>query len=271
MLIVSQISQSLCVRYATEHLRRLQPLCGGVLYWQINDIWPCASWSSIDSFGRWKALHYDAKRFFAPVVVSIEEELLPGTARIHVSNQRPTDAEFEVRWQITDTDGKVLLEDKASISVAFQSGKYVADLDTKPFREKYQAWDLMVWAWVSEGGTVISRNWVPLARPKHLSLAQPQIKAQVEKTVDGTLIHLSCAKPAPYVVLSLENNDAWFDDNFFHLHPGEKRTIKVVRGPAADVVGKELIVRSLADWMPVRKTEETLAPKPAGYDLQRKR
>ncbi|HEY0256550.1 MAG TPA: glycoside hydrolase family 2 protein, partial [Candidatus Methylacidiphilales bacterium] len=271
LLILSQITQSLCVRYATEHLRRIQPLCGGVLYWQINDIWPCASWSSIDSFGRWKALQYDARRFFAPVLVSIEEDLLTSRARIHVSNQRPTGALLDIRWQITDTDGKVLLEETASVKVPSQSGTYVADLDAAPLLKTYQAHDLMIWACAVEKGTVLSRNWAPLARTKHLSLAEPNFKAEVEVTPEGARVHLSCEKPMPYVVLSLKGEDAWFDDNFFHLHPGEDRTINVTRGPAPEVIREQLVVRSLADWMPFRPGADALTPKPATYELQRKR
>ncbi len=271
LLILSQITQSLCVRYATEHLRRIQPLCGGVLYWQINDIWPCASWSSIDSFGRWKALQYDARRFFAPVLVSIEEDLLTSRARIHVSNQRPTGALLDIRWQITDTDGKVLLEETASVKVPSQSGTYVADLDAAPLLKTYQAHDLMIWAWAVEKGTVLSRNWAPLARTKHLSLAEPNFKAEVEVTPEGARVHLSCEKPMPYVVLSLKGEDVWFDDNFFHLHPGEDRTINVTRGPAPEVIREQLVVRSLADWMPFRPGAGALTPKPATYELQRKR
>jgi beta-mannosidase len=271
VLTLSQLSHSLCVRYASEHLRRIQPLCGGVLYWQINDIWPCASWSSIDSFGRWKALQYDAKRFFAPVLVSIEEDLLTSRARIHVSNQSPADGTFEVRWQISDTDGKSLLNEQATLNVASQSGQYVADLDASPLLKKYHAHDLMIWAWVSQKGMVISRNWVPLARPKHLSLADPRVKAEVEIAKDCVFIHLSCEKPAPYVFLSLTSEDAWFDDNFFHLHPGEGRTIRMTRGPAPEIVREQLLVRSLANWMPVRPAGNELSAKAAGYELQRKR
>jgi len=129
----------------------------------------------------------------------------------------------------------------------------------------------MIWAWAAEKGTVLSRNWAPLARPKHLSLADPNLKTEVEATPEGARVHLSCEKPMPYVVLSLKGEDAWFDDNFFHLHPGESRVIKVTRGPAADVIRRQLIVRGLTDWMPVRKTTDVLAPKPATYELQRKR
>ena len=42
-----------------------QPHCAGTLYWQLNDCWPVASWSSIDYYGNWKALHYRAQALFA--------------------------------------------------------------------------------------------------------------------------------------------------------------------------------------------------------------
>ena len=264
-LILSQISQSLCVRYAAEHLRRIQPRCQGVLYWQINDIWPCASWSSIDSFGRWKVLQYEARRFFAPVLVSIEEDLAASSARIHVSNQSPDADVLAVRWQITDTDGRVLVEGGAPVSLASQSGGYVSDLDARPLLAHLHPHDLMVWAWVSREGRTLSRAWAPLARPKHLSLARPQLRVEVE----GDEIVLSCEKPAAYVSLSLEGEDAIFSDNFFALHPAEPRRIGITRGPGLAAVAKKLRVQSLADWTSERT--DALAHKPAGYDLQCKR
>lgn len=264
-LTLTQITQSLCVRYGAEHLRRIQPLCGGTLYWQLNDIWPGATWSSIDSFGRWKVLQYEAKRFFAPVLVSIEEDLLASRARLHLSNQLPADATFDVRWQITTTDGHVLIEGSRQVSLASQSGSYVTDLAARPLLETYYAPDLMIWAWASLNGKVVSRNWAPLARPKHISLARAGLHAGVK----GSTIKISCEKPAPYVQLSVAGEDAWFEDNFFHLHPDEPREIKMTRGPSPDVLVQKLRLRSLADWMSARTG--ILAPRPKNYDLQRKR
>lgn len=264
-LTLSQITQSLCVRYGAEHLRRLQPHCGGVLYWQINDIWPCATWSSIDSFGRWKVLQYEAKRFFAPVLVSIEEDLLTCRARIHISNQLPDDAMLDVRWQITTTDGTILLENTTHATVPSQSGHYVADLDAKPLLEHHYAPDLMVWAWASHQGRVVSRNWATLARPKHMSLAQPNLRTEI----NGSTVRVTCEKPAPYVQLSVAGEDAWFEDNFFHLHPAEPREIRLTRGPAPEVLAQKLAARCLADWMPARAG--LLAPRAKNYELQRKR
>ena len=75
VLYASQLLQADAIRYGVEHFRRNRGRCMGAVYWQINDCWPVISWSSIDYCGRWKALHYYAKRFFAPVMISCEEEV----------------------------------------------------------------------------------------------------------------------------------------------------------------------------------------------------
>ena len=69
MIYISQLSQALAIKTASEHWRRIKE-CDGVLYWQLNDIWPGMSWSSINFGGKWKLLHYFAKNFFSPVLVS---------------------------------------------------------------------------------------------------------------------------------------------------------------------------------------------------------
>ncbi|MGF1453061.1 MAG: glycoside hydrolase family 2 protein [Opitutales bacterium] len=271
---LSQLSQAFCVRYAAEHLRRLQPHCMGVLYWQINDIWPASSWSSIDCYGRWKALHYEAARFFAPVHVSIEEKLIERTARIHLSNQRRTGGDFTVAWEISDTDGKALLEGEQRIELGPQAGTDVVTLDCAPLLDNRYERDLIVWAWVREGEDVISRNATGIAKPKHLSLADPGLMVEVTDDADGPTIHLSTARPAMYVNLDTPHADAWFEDNFFALHPGEKRTVRLCRAEPrldAEGLGRELAVTSLADYMSARASDEPLPLKPEDYRLQRKR
>ena len=87
-LWLTQILQGMAIKYAVEHWRRGMPRGMGTLYWQINDCWPVASWSSVDSLGRWKALHYMARRFFAPLLISGLEDWDTGTRR-GARHQRP--------------------------------------------------------------------------------------------------------------------------------------------------------------------------------------
>ena len=70
-IYASQVLQAEGMRIGLEAHRRSQPYCMGTLYWQLNDCWPVASWSSIDYYGNWKALHYVAKDVFSPLALSI--------------------------------------------------------------------------------------------------------------------------------------------------------------------------------------------------------
>ena len=115
LLYASQLMQAEAIRYGVEHWRRNRGRCMGAIIWQLNDIWPVASWASIDYYGRWKALHYAAKRFFAPVMISAEEEgelsqnpkineyhpaPLEKSFRLNVCNETLRDVTGEVVWAL---------------------------------------------------------------------------------------------------------------------------------------------------------------------------
>jgi len=114
-LWLSQILQGMAMKYAVEHWRRAMPRGMGTLYWQINDCWPVASWSSIDYHGRWKALHYMARAFYAPVLVSGVENTEKAEVAIHVTNDRMEDVPGAVSWRVTDSAGKVLARGRKKV------------------------------------------------------------------------------------------------------------------------------------------------------------
>lgn len=107
MLWMSQILQAEIIRYAVEHWRRHVPRTMGALYWQLNDIWPGPSWSSLDFEGHWKALHYAARRFFGPLRVSGVEDKARGTVEVIVTSDRLVAMDGEVRWTVTTTSERL--------------------------------------------------------------------------------------------------------------------------------------------------------------------
>ncbi|MHA1522645.1 MAG: glycoside hydrolase family 2 protein [Promethearchaeota archaeon] len=104
--ILSQITQAEAIEYGVEHWRRNRTnnRCMGALYWQLNDCWPVASWSSIDYYGRWKALHYFARRFFTPLFPSIEES--SRWVKIWMTNDLPRNVAGTLEYWIQDATGK---------------------------------------------------------------------------------------------------------------------------------------------------------------------
>jgi len=127
LVYLSMALQAEGIRYGVEHWRRHPDRVTGILYWQLNDCWPVASWSSLDYFGRWKALHYAARRFFAPVMLSIEDQ--PPRQDVYVSNDRLAPWEGTVRWSLETLEGEALTSGRAPVKVAPQAATRVCELD----------------------------------------------------------------------------------------------------------------------------------------------
>ncbi len=273
LLWATQVVQGLCIQVAAEHTRRNQERQEGCLYWQLNDRWPTASWSSIDWRGRWKALQYMAARFFAPVLVSGIEDPATSTVGVHLSNHRAEPFRGEVRWRITDATGKALGSGRAAVTVPAQADRQVKLLDCTRLRRRMgdhlaNGWDMgnvgtgvlgqfradadtLIWLEAREGRTVVSRNLVLWARPKHLDLRAPGIRLAVKSAGDGAFAVTATAKnPALFTRLELAGEDARFSDNILHLDGREARTVTLqpARKLGLAEVRKRLRAVSLADW-----------------------
>jgi len=261
-LWLTQILQGMSIKYACEHWRRMMPRGMGTLYWQLNDCWPVASWSSIDYHGRWKALHYMAKHFFAPLMVSGVEDVAKGCVEVHVTSDLLEQVDAKVKWTVTDVDGKVLLRGGRKVRAAACSSRKVETLRLSELAELHEKRGLLVWLELKAPGKPVSRNLAFFARPirrprifsprpKHLDLSRkPGITKKIAKRGDGSFdIRLSSKHPALWVWLELDKVDAKLSDNFCHLRPGA--SVKVHVRPAKKLTAKELRsqlrVQSLVD------------------------
>lgn len=250
-LWASQILQGLAIKYAVEHWRRSMPRGMGTLYWQLNDTWPVASWSSIDYHHRWKALHYMARKFFAPVLVSGVEDLRSGTIDIHVTSDRLRVQELTLRWIVTDARGSELVAGEKTIRTGKHTDRRVHVLRLKSLLETRSVRDLLVWLEIHDGKQRISENLVTFARPKHLELSQsPGVSARVRANRNGRFtVTLRSKAVALWSWIELSENDFRADDNFVHLRPGV--SVPLVVKPATELSTTEfreqLVVRSLVN------------------------
>src|SRR5699024_863165 len=129
-----QILQAEAIKYGVEHWRRHRGQCMGALYWQLNDCWPVASWSSIDYDGRWKALHYFTKRFYAPILLSIREE--KDSAEIYVTNDSLEDVNGTVIWKLRTNTSKIIKEGKIENKVSALKAKEMKKLSFEDHLER---------------------------------------------------------------------------------------------------------------------------------------
>ena len=112
-----------------EHYRRLMPRCMGALYWQLNDMWPAPSWSSLDWKGNWKALHYMARRFFAPLLITGVEDEAGGTVHIHATNDQRVEGVGEAEYVLTTAHGEVLEHSTFPVRVTAGTTAIVGSVD----------------------------------------------------------------------------------------------------------------------------------------------
>jgi len=248
-LWLSQILQGMAITYAVEHWRRTMPRGMGTLYWQLNDTWPVASWSSIDYYGRWKALQHLAKRFFSPVLVSGLEDLDSGTVEVHITSDLRADRTGELTWTLTDLEGVKIAGETVTANIPAQQDAIVAQLDLKEHLESHGPRNLLLWL-ALRGEGFSSSNLVLFARPKHLELREPNLQAEVEETGDGSFtVTLRSERPALWAWVSLRDADARLSDNFVHVRPDAAVSLQLKpdQPMSRDELQSQLIVKSLAD------------------------
>ena len=223
LVYLSLVLQAEGIRYGVEHWRRHTNRVSGTLYWQLNDCWPVASWASLDYFGRWKALHYAARRFYAPLMLSIEDA--PPKQSIFISSDMMKDWSGTVRWSLVDLDGKVLTFGEKAAAVSTNGVTAVEALDFSQYLNDDSRRELAFIAELWEGKTCLARQAAFFAPTKHLKLKDPQIKSALS-VKDGVLsIEVSSKSLARLVECCLSGADVVFSDNYFDLPAQTKVTV----------------------------------------------
>lgn len=246
LLYASQLMQAEAIRYGVEHWRRNRGRCMGAIIWQLNDIWPVASWASIDYYGRWKALHYAAKRFFAPVMISAEEEgelsqnpkineyhpaPLEKSFRLNVCNETLRDVTGEVVWALRTPDGEIVRQNQQTLTIPAMSAKWLDKVDCADasLTGHYVSFAFVVDDVALSEGTCI------FCAPKHFEFTDPQLTAETH----GDTIIVTSHAYAKQVWLESEDADLLLDDNAFDMNPGTK-VVRVLRGSAEKVRGRSV-------------------------------
>ncbi len=222
-IYLSLILQAEGIRYGVEHWRRNMHRVAGTLYWQLNDCWPVASWASIDYFGRWKALHYLARRFYAPVLLSIEDK--PPVMDIHISSDLAESIEISVRWTLETISGEMV--DSGYLVV---DGKPLADTPIYSFDFSDQVTDenerdLVFVCELYSGTDHISTSVGTFVPNKHISFVDPDLKVKINQEGDEFIFTITAKSMARFVELKLTGADVVFSDNYFDVPAG--RVVKV--------------------------------------------
>jgi beta-mannosidase len=238
------------IAIGAEHLRRIMPHNMGSLYWQINDCWPVASWSSIDYFGRWKALQYYARRFYNDLLIS--PTMQDGNVKLYVVSDRVNAVPAKIRVTLLHLeDWKTLKTFERDVSVAPLTSRSYVDLKLSELlagTDKENA--VLSCELLVDGKTVSSQDYF-FAPFKDLVMPKPAISVDVvaAKERGKFRVKVTTDKFAKAVYLAVPDQDGFFSDNFFNLAPGREMTVEYrSRAPLSVAAFKRRIeVRSVFD------------------------
>ncbi len=209
----TQLNQANAIAFGVEHFRRHRGYTMGSIYWQLNDSWPVASWSSIDYFGRYKALHYFAKRFYAPLAIGLFNE--GDTITVNVANESLNDFKGYLRTGVKKSDFSDVFECDTSFTVAPLSSADAVTLPNSDFNGKNNAYFYA--ELYDENDTLIARNVLLGTEPKDFDFKKPNIRLEADYGDGGVYLTLYSDAFAKNLQISFKHHDIIFSDNYFDL------------------------------------------------------
>jgi len=260
LLYMSQVLQAEGIKVGAEHFRRERPQTMGSIYWQLNDCWPVASWSSIDYYGRWKALQYYARRFYAPILVSPHVE--DGSMKIYIVSDKTAVTAATLRARLMDFDGKVLLEESQQVNVSPLASQVYIDWPLAKLTQAGAADTSRVFvvADLAVNGVQISRNLAYIAPTKQIQLKPATLSTVVQQSAGAHpavfgagpkdayyTIRISSPVLARSVYLAFGNLDVALSDNYVNILPGETVEITAATSASFDTLKSAMKVISLTD------------------------
>jgi beta-mannosidase len=224
-LYLSQVQQALAIKTAVEYWRHLQPVCMGTVYWQLNDNWPVASWSSIEYGGNWKQLHYHAKRFFAPILSTAFNNKF-GEVELWAVSEKGEAGTAIMKVRLLDFTGHGKQDWVFEEALQPRESKLIAKLKLDEWgAAKNEAFLDISLEFKTDTETSTHRNTHFFDRFKHCELQAPEIEWNVVEKAGQFVVELQCSRPSFYRTLTFEGTSGVFSDNSFDLIPGEVKKV----------------------------------------------
>lgn len=244
LLYVGQLMQGDAMKTAIESHRREKGYCWGTLFWQINDCWPVASWSTRDYYGRWKAAHYMSRNAFNDVLISPIEKP-DGQLHVYIVNDRLKALKGKVSIMILDMNGNEINRIEKNVCVSANASQDVLNFPVDGTLMALDRKDVVIEA--SFTCDKVYKNVYYLCPPKDVNFFKPSISSQIVKVGDGYDVVLKTDKVARGVFLSLDGIDNDFTDNYFDLLPFREKVVHIRTPFKEDEIAKQLKITSLAD------------------------
>lgn len=246
LIYISQVLQAIAIKSGVEHWRRNRGCCMGAIYWQLNDNWPVASWASIDYFGRWKALQYFSKHFYADVLGSLKVSA-GAVYTPYLQNETMQEVSSVVTVFVKDMYGEILFETSQNAVCAPLSVKAMEPVCLKDMIEGMEN-EVFVEAVFTHSDGTVSRQ-VEMPKPyKHMQIQKTEVTFEAKR--EGNLLSVQLQTDVPAFFVSVESDvDVVWSDNFMHLTEKKPYEITAVLPEGVEGV-PDIYIRSLCDsWV----------------------
>ncbi|XLZ72915.1 glycoside hydrolase family 2 protein [Massilia sp. SR12] len=241
---LSQVMQAEGIQLAALHHRANRPYTMGSLYWQLNDVWPGASWSSVDWFGRWKALHFHSRRFFAPVTVAALRSA-EGSTSVSLLNDRTRAVQGELRLRLLTLDGKVLRDERQGLALNPLAATRVATYSDAELLGSADPASTVAVFDLAAAGEPPARSVVYFKAAKDMRWPDPGLTAYARHDGKGFALELRATNLARGVWIDFDGIEADVADNALTLLPGERLTLRVSSSATLAALRKALKLRSV--------------------------
>ena len=263
-LWLSQIQQGVSIKRQLELVRMGERLPSGFVFWHLNDCWPTCSPSSVDCEGRWKALHYLARRFFSSTWICGGYHAETGCVDVFSFNDGVKPFKGEIQWRLTLTEGSVVAEGSKKVAMQPASREKPVTVKVAESLRKVGVSNLLMWLYLlDEQGNQVAWNSVLFCAPRELALQSPRMRAEIRNWDDNSFaVTLTSHRPALWVWITLEGMEARYDDNFFCLEPEKPFRIRItpVSRIKLDQFRQIIRIGSLRDtWQEKRNLMQVMA------------
>lgn len=247
----SQLMQALCLKYAVEAHRNNMATCGGSMFWQINDTWPCISWSTVDYYGNWKAAQYQIKNHYRavlPLVVASSKGY-----EVNVASDLPAATKAELVIRLVDFEGKQLMQVRKPITLSALASKNYHIISRRELPAGFEKERAVLSIEVVQGKKTLGSNLHYFVDPAELQLPKPSLDRIVNPVEGGYLVTLRAKTLLKGAYLSTKDGSGHFSDNYMDLLPGQQVQVKLTGAGHVQNYQEDIMLMSLWDTLPSDK------------------
>ena len=226
---LSQVEQAMGLETCSQYWRTLEPNCMGVIYWQLNDIWPGTSWASVEYDGKWKQSHYHAKRFFAPEIITAVPSEDGSGLGVWVVNDTGADKSYNAILRLWSFGGDVIWEKVVPVSVGADSSLNAAEFALDEFGSAAERKGRFLELSLECSGEQVAYNTWLFDEFKNSPLEKTSVSCTPAIRDSRWTVTLTTNKPAFFTWVSVGDIPGEFNDNSFTLYPG--RPVELVFTP----------------------------------------